>query len=162
MEVFAVSNQQKSKKGQGSPWGILAVLLIIALRAISRGGSGSRVVPAVMAVFVLAIALIAIGKSAAKKRQSGERPAPATGARPTPSIQTSRPVPSMQRREPVATAHRSFPQPDAYCVSCELSGEDHFVRDRSRRIAQLDEWLKNGLVDKQEYLVLKRRFENDQ
>ena len=76
-------------------------------------------------------------------------------------VKTSRPVPSMQRREPV-TAQRSYTKPEAYCVSCELSGEDHFVRDRQRRLAQLDDWLKNGLVDREEYQVLKRRFQNDQ
>ena len=60
------------------------------------------------------------------------------------------------------TAQRSYTKPEAYCVSCELSGEDHFVRDRQRRLAQLDDWLKNGLVDREEYQVLKRRFQNDQ
>ena len=47
-------------------------------------------------------------------------------------------------------------------MSCELSCEVHFARARRRRLQQLDEWLKNGLVDKQEYLVLKQRFEHDQ
>ena len=161
-----MSNQQKSKKRQGSPWGILAVLLIIALRAISNSGYNSKIVPAVLALFVLAAALIAVGKSAAKKRQSGETPSraasPASAARPTPSVELHRPAPSMKRREAPISSSNHFPQPEAYCVTCENTGEDHFVRDRNRRISQLDEWLKNGLIDKDEYRVLKQRFENDQ
>ena len=100
------------------------------------------------------------GSEPAAKKVFDQRSA-ASGARPTPTVQTSRPIPSMQRREPV-TDSRSFPKPEAYCVSCEASGDDHFVRDRKRRIAQLDDWLKNGLIDREEYRVLKYRFERDQ
>ena len=39
--------------------------------------------------------------------------------------------------------------------------DDHFVRDKAQRIAQLDEWLKNGLIDREEYRVLKSRYERD-
>ena len=121
---------------------------------------GMEAVPVILAVCAVVAAVIAIAKSAAKKRGDGAKPAPAP-VRKTPSVDLHRPVPSVHRREPV-TAQRQFPQPEAYCVSCELSGEDHFVRDRKRRLAQLDEWLKNGLVDKEEYRVLKYRFERDQ
>ena len=38
------------------------------------------------------------------------------------------------------------------------SGEDHFQRDKRKRIEQLDEWLKNGLIDRKEYDELKRRY----
>lgn len=155
-----MNDQQKNKKNQGSPWAILVVLLIFALRAIRSGNYGTAVIPVILAVCAVIAAGIAIAKSAAKKRRDGAKPAPAP-VRKTPSVELHRPVPSMQRREPV-TAQRQFPQPEAYCVSCELSGEDHFVRDRKRRLAQLDEWLKNGLVDKEEYRVLKYRFERDQ
>ena len=126
--------------------------------------------PVVFGVIVIAVVLLnkrkkgkkaknreKAAKNALESRGTGTKAAP---GRKTPEVELHRPVPSMQRREP--TAQRSFPQPDAYCVSCELSGEDHFVRDRQRRLQQLDEWLKNGLVDKQEYLVLKNRFEHDQ
>lgn len=42
-----------------------------------------------------------------------------------------------------------------------FSAEDHFQRDRRNRIEQLDEWLKNGLIDRKEYLELKRRYRED-
>ena len=37
-------------------------------------------------------------------------------------------------------------------------GEDHFQRDKRKRIEQLDDWLKNGLIDRREYNELKRRY----
>ena len=40
-------------------------------------------------------------------------------------------------------------------------GEDHFQRDKRKRIKQLDEWLKNGLIDRKEYDELKRRYREE-
>ena len=39
--------------------------------------------------------------------------------------------------------------------------EDHFQRDKRKRIKQLDEWLKNGLIDRKEYDELKRRYREE-
>ena len=114
----------------------------------------------VVIIWVLSRIITKSKKGGAKS--ASKSAAPQAAQRQTPSVELHRPVPSMQRREPAKSAHRDYAKPEAYCVSCELSGEDHFVRDRQRRIAQLDEWLKNGLIDRQEYLVLKRRFQNDQ
>ena len=44
----------------------------------------------------------------------------------------------------------------------EAQSEDHFQRDRRRRISQLDDWLKSGLIDRDEYKNLKRRYERDE
>ena len=40
-------------------------------------------------------------------------------------------------------------------------GEDHFQRDKRKRIKQLDAWLKNGLIDRKEYDELKRRYREE-
>lgn len=156
-------NNQQKKKNSGASWAVLVILIPLLMRTLD-----GDLPPVVFGVIVIAVvAAIAFGKlaknrekaakNALETRGNGTKAAP---GRKMPEVELHRPVPSMQRREP--TAQRSFPQPDAYCVSCELSGEDHFVRDRQRRLQQLDSWLKNGLVDKQEYLVLKNRFEHDQ
>ena len=39
--------------------------------------------------------------------------------------------------------------------------EDHFQRDRRNRISQLDDWLKNGLIDRKEYDELKKRYKQE-
>ena len=84
-----------------------------------------------------------------------------TAQRKAPSVELHRPVPSMQRRAPSVahSAQRDFSAPDAPCIVCEQTGEDHFQRDKARRIAQLNDWLKIGLIDKEEYRVLKDRYE---
>ena len=49
--------------------------------------------------------------------------------------------------------------PDAACIVCDNTGEDHFAHDRAQRIAQLDAFLKNGIIDKAEYRTLRERYE---
>ena len=49
--------------------------------------------------------------------------------------------------------------PDAACIVCDNTGEDHFAHDRAQRIAQLDAFLKNGIIDKSEYRALRERYE---
>ena len=44
----------------------------------------------------------------------------------------------------------------------DAQGEDHFQRDRRNRISQLDDWLKSGLIDRDVYKTLKRRYERDE
>ncbi len=101
--------------------------------------------PGVM-VFVFLLVLGLIRKKAAGK---AKRRAPGAGGTKT--------LPK-QRRDP---RMKTFTEPEPYCVVCESSGEDHFQRDKRNRIAQLDEWLRNGLIDRKEYLELKRRYEQD-
>ena len=60
---------------------------------------------------------------------------------------------------------RSMPppdMPDAACVVCDNTGVDHFAHDRAQRIAQLDAFLKNGIIDKAEYRTLRERYERGQ
>lgn len=57
--------------------------------------------------------------------------------------------------------HSDFPSPEAYCVVCKNTGEDHLAVDRAQRLRQLDDWLKNDLIDKEEYRVLKESFEKN-
>lgn len=152
-------NNQKKSKNRGSPW-ILLIFLVIFLINRLADSHGRVSIPVLFAIAVIGIVILTTVFGNSRRKHQEEIKGKSAEARPQPKVELHRPVPSMQRREPV-TARREYTKPDAYCVSCELSGEDHFMRDRQRRIAQLDEWLKNGLIDRQEYLVLKRRFQND-
>ena len=42
----------------------------------------------------------------------------------------------------------------------ERSAEELFLRDKQKRLEQLEVFLKNGIVDKNEYNLLKKRYEN--
>ena len=134
----------KKKKSDFS-WGILIVLVPLLMRFLD--GDMPPVAFGIVAVgLIFAFALSQVAKKkekAAKQALEARLKAGSSAAgRKTPEVELHRPVPSMQRREP--ETRRDYSKPDAYCVSCDLSGEDHFVRDRNRRIAQLDEWLKTA------------------
>ena len=58
------------------------------------------------------------------------------------------------------TAARNLQQKERTIV-IDASGEDHFERDKRNRIAQLDDWLRNGLIDRKEYRILKQRYEQE-
>ena len=96
------------------------------------------------------------GKKGQKQGAQGTQPA---AQRQTPSVQLNRPVPSMNRPSAAHPAHRDFSAPDAPCIVCENTGDAHVQRDKARRIAQLDDWLKNGLIDREEYRVMKDRYQ---
>ncbi len=90
-----------------------------------------------------------IGKNGERMAQAQDapfRPAPPKGAPQRSAAPPRRPMPPPD-------------VPDAACVVCDNTGEDHFAHDKAQRIAQLDEFLKNGIIDKAEYRTLRDRYE---
>ena len=63
-----------------------------------------------------------------------------------------------RRRKPGAAGSYSAA---GQSVIYDYSGEDHFQRNKRKRIEQLDQWLKTGLIDRKEYNELKRRYQED-
>ena len=90
-----------------------------------------------------------IGKNGERMAQAQDapfRPAPPKGAPQRSAAPPRRPMPPPD-------------VPDAACVVCDNTGEDHFAHDKAQRIAQLDDFLKNGIIDKAEYRTLRDRYE---
>ena len=83
-------------------------------------------------------------KEQLQKRDERMKAAHSAPLRPTPPQRPVPPPPDM---------------PDAACVVCDNTGEDHFAHDKAQRIAQLDDFLKNGIIDKAEYRKLRERYE---
>ena len=140
-------NSKTNKSGGGK--GILIVAgFIILMNVISAGGG-----EAILGIFVIAL-LIGImifflkqRKKAAQKK--AEAQAPVRWSAPEPDRRPNRAVPA---ERPAYT-----PQP----VYNENTSGENFQRDRQRRLAQLDGFLKNGIIDKEEYKVLRSRYERD-
>lgn len=159
-------NQKNKKKGLGLGWLIFVGIIMLSNLMENVDTSSFRRfvfqlriyalrlgVPfelLVAAPFVLLVVLIAVIKAARNKAKEKDAD--------TPTMKKARTSAAVQRPDPRT---RSFTEPEAYCFSCEASGDDHFKRDRQTRIRQLDDWLKNGLIDREEYRVLKARFERD-
>ena len=119
---------------------VIIVLIIVALIKVSAQKAARRGVKT-------------IGK---KLEKNGERMAQAQDApfRPAP--------PKGAPQRSAAPPRRNAPPPDvpdAACVVCDNTGEDHFAHDKAQRIAQLDDFLKNGIIDKAEYRTLRDRYE---
>ena len=119
----------------------------------------------IIAVLILAALVKASVKNTARRGgkttgkpigKNGERMVQAQDApfRPAP--------PKGAPQRSAAPPRRSMPppdMPDAACVVCDNTGEDHFAHDKAQRIAQLDDFLKNGIIDKAEYRTLRERYE---
>lgn len=119
----------------------------------------------IVIVFII-VALIKVSAQKAARRggkttgkpigKNGERMAQAQDApfRPASPRQDA-----PQRSVPPRRSVLPPDMPDAACVVCDNTGEDHFAHDKAQRIAQLDTFLKNGIIDKAEYRTLRERYE---
>ena len=136
-------NEKKEKKegdkGTFSPIAIVALLLF----TLVESGENALVSILFLALMVGAVVYVLYkGVSRFVKKDKGEEEETFSA-----------------RRQENSTEYTA---PDAHCVVCENTGEDHFARDQAQRIKQLDEWLENGMIDKNEYKELKERYEEKQ
>ena len=115
----------------------------------------------ILIFWVLPFIIKKIKDKGGQKQKTGGAAARPAAQRQNPTVEMHRPAPSMTRRTPsvVQSSRRDFSAPEAPCIVCEQTGEDHFQRDKVRRIKQLDDWLKNGIIDRDEYRVMKDRYE---
>ena len=156
-------SQKRAKKNTGGwIWIVFIVIGILSnldsgefkralrdfqFRMAHTGVDVGELLAPIFGVIVLVAVVLILRKAIRRRAAANDRPY--TAARTSAAV---------QRRDPRSA---SFTKPEAACIVCDHTGEDHFVRDKARRIAQLDEWLKNGLIEKDEYRVLKARYEQD-
>ncbi|MBR1456685.1 MAG: hypothetical protein IJ594_05950 [Oscillospiraceae bacterium] len=130
------SGKKPESKGGFSPLALVA-LLLLTLAESGESALVSILFAALMTGAIVYVLYKSISRFAKKRQAAGEAAE--------------------------KTAHRAsgseYAAPDAHCVVCENTGDDHFARDREQRIKQLDDWLANGLIDKEEYRELKARYE---
>lgn len=142
--------RQNSKKNQsGGGKGILIALGFIILMNVIGAGGGSAILVILAIALIVAVAIIGLkaGKKAIK--QKTEDQAPVQWKRPDNDRRQNAPKPA---ERPVYTPQAGYN---------ENAPAENFQRDRQRRIAQLDDFLKNGIIDKEEYKVLLSRYERN-
>lgn len=141
--------RQNSKKNPSGGKGILALIVSIVLMNIISAGGGSVIWFILAIALIIAIMVIAVKavKKAAQKNSAGSAP-----------VQWTRPDNDRRQNAP-KSAERPVYTPQT--VYNENASAENFQRDRQRRIAQLDGFLKNGIIDKEEYKVLLSRYERD-
>ena len=119
---------------------VIIVLIIVALVKASVKNTARR------GVKTIGKQIEKNGERMAQAQDAPYRPAPPKGTAQRSAVPPRRPMPPPD-------------VPDAACVVCDNTGEDHFAHDKAQRIAQLDDFLKNGIIDKAEYRTLRDRYE---
>lgn len=164
-------NRKKTKSSKGGWIWIVFVLIALLSNTAENGNLDfafwrlrywlSQNEEAVIGIIVGIVLLVIVGvilKAAVRRRQlEADHPWKASRAASN-NAAAGRTSAAVRRPDP---RNRSFTAPEASCIVCDHTGEDHFQRDKANRIAQLGEWLKNGLIDKEEYKVLLARYERD-
>ena len=135
-----MNSSGKKSKGKGAG-GVFAVLLLVMALNFIAGGEYDAVIPIILIAAVIA-AVVFLPKALKKKDGSA-------GSVKNEEAAVTDKVYVPLHEEP---AKQYYDSSDVF---------DNSVRDRERRIQQLKVFLKNGLIDKDEYNVLLYRYEND-
>ena len=156
-------NRQNNRPKKTSAWPIIVILIAMVAANIGEldGKLDGTLLVFILSVIVI-IASVALGLRLRMKlgggSKSGSGARDGGRARNIRELDASSMQSAIHRFDPRS---KSFVKPDAPCIVCEHTGEDHLERDKRNRIRQLDDWLKTGLIDRSEYRVLKDRFERD-
>lgn len=164
------SNQEQRKRKNNSTkavWWIIAIVLGVVLNLADSGINFDAVFAIIqIAIFIIVIAaVIKIRKSAVEKRADRDK-APAAERQGFPKerrpVSPERPqlskVPNQMsffREEGRPARSQAVRQKEEY-RPIEMSSTEY---DRQKRLKQLDGFLKNGIIDREEYKVLRARYE---
>ena len=142
-------NQSRKKKKSGGGKGILVVIGSFVLMNVISEGGGSVIWFILAIALIIAIVVIAVKAATKAAQKNSAEAAPARWTRPDNDSRQNAPKPA---ERPVYTPQAGYN---------ENAPAENFQRDRQRRIAQLDDFLKNGIIDKEEYKVLLSRYERN-
>lgn len=131
-------NNQKNRKNKSS--GALWIVAAVALIAANLGEGDASSIAVLGLILVIAAAAVAV--TAAKKRQ-------------TKAASAGNSAQQVSMAEKLRRFGRDVAQEDHCDFGSANCGYSH---DRERRLAQLDGFLKNGLISKEEYMILYEKF----
>ena len=141
------NDRKNTANNKKAPLIFLAVYIcVMVINAIAGSGSGSSdLVVGVIAVMVVVWVVFFLFFRNVMKNKKG---APAKGFAKKANVEFSDGTAGLVQR----MAERDE-------EDCEYGEENHkYSHDDEKRLAQLDSFLKNGIIDKEEYQVLKKRY----
>ena len=149
-------DKRQKKKGAGT-WIWVVVIAYIVIMALKDEGffdfdwlMGAFTIVGVVIGIMGFLAALRVARNV-RKMNAGQERAAVQGRRRARS--GARPV--LREDRPLPTPQRSF----SPAVYDENLREDSTQRDRERRLRQLEAFYKNGIIEKEEYLLLKSRYE---
>ena len=135
---------ERGKKSSGTAVIPAILAIVLAMNAAAGTADGSLIILLVAICFIAGIGA-AIVMAAKKAARSGALKFNSAGKREKNTVE-DKALSSTGSRAPA--------------VYNERAAEELFLRDRQKRLEQLEVFLKNGIVDKNEYNLLKKRYEN--
>lgn len=141
-----MGNKSNHKNSTGLYASMTVLMLFLFLRAaVSSNSEG--IFTALLSIFIIAAIIggcfTLIKKTAKKNKESAAMAG------------------YMKRKESRLEDKPQFTKRSAEpAVYNERSAEELFLRDKQKRLEQLEVFLKNGIADKAEYNLLKKRYEN--
>lgn len=142
---MATGNSNNRRNNKGTGWGIAVVVAAVLISNLAERLDGFRpprmgfsvVTALLVVVIVLAFAIVALAVYKTVKTRRTE----------ADSV------------ESYTSVRRAASKQDSSGFDAANSG---YSRDRARRQAQLDSFLKNGIIDRAEYLVLVDRYKKEE
>ena len=144
-----MNDKNKKQAGPKSAIPGLVVVAAIMLYNVFAANETEILIP-IVAVLMVAAA-IAITIVSAKKAAQNRQTAPA----PAKKVELHRPFPTPEKH----SAARPRPSALRHADEAEEAIRCDHVRGKQKYIRQLDSYLKNGIIDKAEYKILRERYE---
>lgn len=143
-----MDNNRNRQKKKSSPIGIaFAVILALASLAEGAGGDADVFIGIIIIIAIIFAVFFLVGKLSKKVRETG-------GAVAKKAVFTRFSRDSEETLPVTAARPKTF-------VYDDMAYERNEQRDIQRRLSQLDEFLKNGIIEKEEYRILRARYERN-
>ena len=137
--MFDMNNSKNNKKKSNPGLGIIIIGIYLLLNLVNI--AGTEVLTGIIAIAAILLITFLFFKLGKKK------------------IQQNSTVFQNKQDDMCKTCSDEFVYNNRQAEYNEYSVEENFVRDRQRRLKQLDDFLKNGLIDKNEYMVLRSHYD---
>ena len=146
-----MENKNSGKKKSGGMGGVLIWIVILMIGALVRNGGDKRTLIMYLVPIALVVLIVAVSTALNKKMQkNGRAPGAATRAAASPAARSY---------TPEVSSRRAAPRPEPIQVYTDPGDNTDTDRDRQRRRQQLDAFLRNGIIDRKEYVALLKRHE---
>ena len=149
-----MNERQRQRKNSGGGFGtLIAILVVISMvRGMASSEGGSPLLIVMASIFMIAVVLVGIAAKKAAVRRAADTP---------PSERVRQAVPTARSRSAGAAGTQGAARV-APTISMEgYDSASNTERDQQRRRQQLDTFLKNGIIDRREYLMLLERHERN-
>ena len=137
--MFDMNNSKNNKKKSNPGLGIIIIGIYLLLNLVNI--AGTELMTGIIAIAVFMLITFLFFKAGKKK------------------IKQNTTVFQNKQDNMCKTCSDEFVYNNRQAEYNEYSAEENFVRDRQRRLRQLDDFLKNGLIDKKEYMVLRSHYD---